>query len=151
MARTKGANGKEHDAKVQFVRKLICEYQPPGVIKLLFAERFKCAPRTAMDYYTIAKAEILAEYGADSADEMRAMTAEYFRKVGSSTKASSALRMHAVEQIVKLFGLNQPLKVAATTSDGKDIPQESFSPGDARAKARALLDELRQVQPSDAK
>jgi len=128
------------DERVDFTESLMASGLRKYEIKQKLREKYNVEFRTAERYMARARERILAGL-RETRDDYRADAIAFYRSVIANAEAPVKDKIRAQEGLSRLLGLNAPLKVAQTDSDGNDI-----SPDEARARvsdlARRVLDRI---------
>lgn len=128
----------EYRERVDICRQLLCAHQTDGAIKKAVAVRYDISTRSVERYLRRAR-DILLDEINKTPDEMRSMSYETYRKIISDPNAHQHNIIAAQKQMDKLFGLNGPIKVAQTDTEGNDLNSLS----EARDEISAILSALR--------
>ncbi len=116
---------KELRERHEAVAAALANGKSKGDIKRELGTKWDVCPRTMENYIARAR-EILSEWhdfaqGSDSRIELIAEVTKTFRDTMHAEKSSFRDKTDATAKLAKLFGLDAPMRMAQTKTDGTDI------------------------------
>ena len=134
---------KEQEDRIQFACKVWLEGRYKTAMLHKIADEFGISTRTAQKYLSLAR-DRLAEQTATSWQEKREEAYNRYLAIATDESMPPNARIKAQTRIDQIFGLDAPVKIARTDSEGKDI-----SVDEARDSLASLLDSLAHRSGSD--
>jgi hypothetical protein len=128
---------RDTEERIEFVQNCLARYVLKSEIKKAVRQKFgEVSHQSIENYLSRARARILA--GVNSTrEELKAESVAFYRAVLSDPNSTTMERLKAQQRLDNVFGINAPVKVAQTDTDGKDI-----SPDEARSRLASLAREL---------
>lgn len=102
---------EEFRQRLDLTRKLIQAGLYDGQIKKAVSEKFGCTRKTVLKYLSVVRKEIAAEYTQEQTERHRGDALEFYRGVYSDPKVPMQARLRAMEDSVRLLGLEVPQEV----------------------------------------